>query len=137
MTGHKKLVLTGDMATPDSFGKLRLCLVHRLDTTNKIDDSWYLLKNAVYSCGYRHGKQPYKLIDHGKADDLGIRGECWISVPKSRSEKILQEAKELVGKEIEVTVQLRRYSFAPKHGSLQIQGVSLSFVSGLTALKSP
>ena len=106
-------------------------------TTNKIDDSWYLLKNAVYSCGYRHGKQPYKLIDHGKADDLGIRGECWISVPKSRSEKILQEAKELVGKEIEVTVQLRRYSFAPKHGSLQIQGVSLSFVSGLTALKSP
>ncbi len=76
------LTLTGILASTDSFGRLRLCLVDVLPSQDRPggrpDGTWARLRAAVPARGgYR---VPYDLPLGGAPDDAGIRGECWVTV---------------------------------------------------------
>ena len=129
--------LTGILATSDSFGRLRLCFVDFLESTQKRDSSWYLLKKNIPDT--EQYSVPYTFPLGGRADDAGIRGECWITLPrvKQRRRSILAFAKTLRGKEVRLTVKPKRFSFdsnAPHNFDAQVAGTSLLFVGGLESL---
>jgi len=137
----KTLTLTGLMAKPDAFGRLRLNLVDALAAAGgKPDNTWRRLRAVAPparrdAASLRGGpKAPFKLpfVMHngGAPDSAGLRGECWVSVPKDRREKILALAGELRSKEVELTAVVRRYSFTPPGGLAPVVGISLSLAGG-------
>lgn len=140
------LELTGILAGPDSAGRLRLCLVDVLETPAYegggivADSSWARLLAAVpKTADYA---VPYNLPLNGAPDDAGVRGECWVTLPKgkaaataARRARLEALAAELRGKEVTITVRPKRYAFASaaahNYGS-EVAGTALLFV-GLEA----
>jgi hypothetical protein len=117
---NSTITLTGIMATTDTHGRLRLCLVDFLPSQESLknarpDRSWQRLREAIpYS--ERHSI-PYNFPLKGAPDDDGVRGDCWITLPsrgqgaKRRRQMFLNLAKSLRGKEVEVRVTPKRYTF--------------------------
>lgn len=129
--------LTGILAKSDSYERLRLCLVDFLETVGAADDSWWRLRTAVPD--KKDYKAPYSFSLDGAADDAGIRGECWMTLPKGAAERlrILALAAELRGREVRLTVRPKRYSFvsqARHNAGVKVAGTVLNFVGGLEAL---
>lgn len=132
------LRLTGVLAKSDPSGRLRLCLVDVLESRGgAYDGSWRRLRAAIPpSAAYA---VPYRFDLGGAPDDAGVRGECWITLPrgKARRRRLAEYAAALVGKEVEVTVRPKRYSFVSwarhNHGAT-VAGTSLQYVGGLEAL---
>jgi hypothetical protein len=118
------------MAAPDPKGRLRLCLVDR--TAGRSDATWRTLRDNISASW---GAVPYKLDQGGRADDAGIRGECWITIPKGRGpDRVLGLARELSGKEVRLDVVPKRFSFvsrAAHNRGEQVVGTSLQFDGGL------
>ena len=129
--------LTGILATTDSFGRLRLCLIDFSETLNRRDFTWSRLAARIPAS--EEYSVPYSLPLEGKPDDIGICGECWVTLPRDskRRARILALATTLRGKEVSMTVRPRRFSFksssSHNHGD-QAAGTSLQFVNGLVAL---
>lgn len=136
----KPFELTGILATSDTHGRLRLCLVDRLEAREgALDNSWKLLTTVAPPVGGY--AVPYKLDAGGTPDDAGVRGECWVSLPKSRKkgerERLAAFVEELKGREVAMTVRPQRYSFVSKAAhnyGAKVTGTSLTFVGGLEAL---
>jgi hypothetical protein len=121
------ITLTGNLATSDSFGRLRLSFIDVLPRGG-FDQSWARLTAAIPETG-RYAV-PYTSPTNGVPDDSGIRGECWIVVPRdaARRRRILALADELRGKDVVVTVRPKRYSFVTDTG-LPRSGTALKLIS--------
>lgn len=134
------ITLTGILASTDSYERLRLCLVDMQESSGKVDTSWSRLKAAIpeTKSGVEYDV-PYDFPLGGKADDAGIRGECWITVPggrgpaaKDRRARILQLAKDLLGKEVVIEARPKRYSFVSTAGhnrGEEVAGTSLQLLT--------
>jgi len=102
--------LTGILAKTDSFERLRLCLVEALEGERWEDRSWERLQRAVPVTSPAYSV-PYTLPYGGKADDAGFRGECWVTIPRKKKGAVLPYAAGLLGKEVEIEVEPKRYTF--------------------------
>lgn len=125
MASAEKLVLRGISIAADSYGHPRFLLT----SDSKYDNSWaVLIKNVPARNGYH---MPYTLKDKPDAD--GVRGEFAVSFPTRRSKYDLIDRKAhflkilepLRGKEVEVTVQAKRFTFAPAGSAEKITGYTL------------
>lgn len=104
--GAKRLTLTGVMAVPDDYGRVRVLLMDPLPG-GLPDRSWAILQNEA-PVGYGD-HAPYVLHPGG---DEGARGEFWAVAPARRKEHWLKVAGELRGQEVRVEVTVRPYSYA-------------------------
>jgi hypothetical protein len=127
--------LTGVLAAPDERGRLRLAFVGELAATKKPDASWRRLARlaAPGQC------VAWRFPRGGEADDAGLRGECWVALPRGagrraaeRRERLRALAAGLEGSEVALAVRLRRYSFRGSHGE-QVAGIEL-LLAGLEPL---
>lgn len=138
MTRRGDLELTGILGASDPQGRLRLCLVDRLETRGEAyDASWRMLVRAIPQGGPGAAAVPYRLDNGGESDSAGVRGECWITVPSARRARVEELARELRGREVLITVRPRRYSFdsrSARNRGARVEGTSLAFV-GLEALE--
>ena len=138
MSRSTDLELTGILTKTGPSGRLHLCLVDVLETQRgRYDGTWRKLRAAIPPSA--HHTVPYKFDLGGAPDDAGIRGECWICLPraKARRKRLIDYAATLRGKEVRLTVRPKRFSFVSwanhNHGQT-ISGTSLQFVGGLEAL---
>jgi hypothetical protein len=136
MSRKNVLTLTGILGTSDGHGRLRLRLVDYLPgggQSAKKDYSWKRLKEVLPTREFR--ATPYSLPKGGAPDDAGVRGECWIVIPGGRGGataqrrgRLLTLAESLRGKEVEVEVVPKRYTFisqASHNRGAQVSGASL------------
>lgn len=130
---QKILTLTGVMASPDPRDRLRLALMEtRPLRGHRADYSWAELARRVPADRAR----PFELHspEDGAADSAGRRGECWVELPrnKKRRARLLAYARGLVGREVELEVRLRPYTFRSQRGANRgewVVGAALDFVS--------
>lgn len=127
-----RLELVGLLATTDAYERLRLVLVDSLED-GTTDYSWNLLRSVLWG-----DTTPYRVHEES-TDGAGIKGECWINLPpvpksgkgreaiRARRARILALAEELRGKEVVLTVQPKRYSYA--EGGEVKTGTALGFVN--------
>jgi hypothetical protein len=115
--GAKRLVLTGIMAVPDDFGRVRVLLVDRLPGAEKLDMTWKTLADEIsFSPGFTI---PYRLQ---AVDTEGVRGEFWAVPPAHRRKHWLDVAAALRGKGVRVEATVRNYTIA---GDTPAYGASL------------
>lgn len=127
------LELTGILAKTDTYNRLRLCFVDTLEGESRPDLSWSRLCSAVPDREAEEYNVPYKINPGGRPDDAGIRGECWVTLPRARDRqrRILDFAEELRGKEVILTVRPKRYSLvsrAEHNSGTEVAGTALEFV---------
>ncbi len=120
--GGQRLTLTGIMAVPDDFGRIRVLLVDRLPGRSHTDPSCATLLREV-RCG-PGGSPPYRV--HA-TDTEGVRGEFWAVPPAHRKKHWLDTANTLRGQAVQVEVTVRHFRFASDAGSApdQLAGASL------------
>jgi hypothetical protein len=130
--GARRLTLTGIMAVPDTFGRVRVLLVDRLLTTQRADFSWKTLLDEIP--GSAMFGTPYRL--HA-VDTEGTRGEFWAVPPAHRRKHWLELAATLRGREVQLEVTVRNYTIAAtlertaSHGaSLDVSMIELAGASG-------
>jgi hypothetical protein len=102
--GATRLTLTGIMAVPDGFGRLRILLVDRLPG-GAPDLSWLALRDQVPWS--KSAKVPYQTHP---VDAEGVRGEFWAVAPAHRRKHWLELAAELRGRFVKLEVTARRYA---------------------------
>lgn len=144
MAAADTLELTGILAATDAHERLRLCLVDVLEGERPVpDNTWTRLRKAVPPSYGKAYAVPYDLPLGGSPDDAGIRGECWVSLPRAAPGKrgrlardhrarILALAAELRGKEVVLTVRPKRYSYisqARHNYGEEVAGTLLQFVT--------
>ena len=118
--GAQRITLTGIMAVPDDFGRLRLLLLdERPDGAP--DGSWGRLRAAVprLHASYR---PPYEM----RAGVLGpdadnVRGTVWIVLPAHRRTYWLGVAESLRGRWVTVEVTVRPFRLALQEGAAAAQ----------------
>lgn len=111
--GATRLSLTGIMAVPDDFGRIRVLLVDRL-STGAGDYSYAALRREIPAGpGFA---APYVTRE---PDSEGTRGEFHAVPPARHKAHWLKVAEELRGREVRVEVTVRRYSFdtLARHGA--------------------
>lgn len=133
---RESLELTGVLATSDPQGRLRLCLVDRLDSRGgAYDATWRRLCAAIP--GQEGRTAPYRLDRSGASDSAGIRGECWIALPPARRQRLLAYARELAGREVRLVARPKGFSFvsrAARNRGQLVEGTSLVLVGELLPL---
>src|SRR5579863_7223742 len=107
--GARRLVLTGIMAVPDDFGRVRVLLADPLPS-GAPDRTWQTLQAEAR---LHSGTTPFKLRP---PDDTGDRGEFWAVPPRHRKEYWLKTATDLRGKEVRVEVTVRVFAIWPGAG---------------------
>lgn len=127
--GAPRLTLTGIMAAPDDFGRVRVLLVNPLPS-GASDRSATVLNEALpFAPGL---DRPFRL--HAR-DTEDVVGEFWAVPPKHRRQYWLETAAELRGQEVTVEVTLRPYSFpSPTAPESFVRGVAfdLAMLTPLT-----
>ena len=127
--GAARLTLTGIVAAPDDFGRIRIMLLDRRSAgglaahgnsaaaRDEYDPSWRQLLAAVgvadsaaggHAAGGRH--TPHNLTAGDRAPDRdGVRGECWVTAPPRHRAHWLAVAAALRGRWARAEVTVRRY----------------------------
>lgn len=128
-TAKTSLTLRGLVVAPDAHGRLRFLLLEK-HKDGRYDTSWADLAKAVpVQYGFH---MPYSLKE---PDADGIRGEFAV-VAKPRASKYRMDdraaywtkfVESLRGAEVEVDVQPKKYSFAPKDKE-KITGYTLMLI---------
>jgi hypothetical protein len=106
--GAQRLTLTGVMAVPDGFGRIRVLLMDPLPS-GAPDRSWARLRSEIWGGAADH--VPYTL--HSTCVE-GVQGEFWAVPPARRKQYWLEVAGELRGREVRVEVTVRRFSYAAR-----------------------
>jgi hypothetical protein len=104
--GARRLGLTGVMAVPDNFGRIRVLLADPLPRGSP-DASWRILRDSLP--GGPERTSPYALRE---PDEDGVRGEFWAVPPAHRKAHWLGVAEALRGQEVRVEVTVRYFSYA-------------------------
>lgn len=112
-------MLTGVMAVPDAFGRLRVLLVDRL-RDGRSGTSWATLSAAAPGSG--DASAPFEF---GAPDADGVRGEFRATPPAHRKKYWLGVAEELRGQEVRVEVTVRPFSFVRADGVTWVSGMAL------------
>lgn len=114
--GAQRITLTGIMAVPDDFGRLRLLLLD--ERPNGVPDgSWGRLRNAVprLHAGYR---PPYEMRAGVLGSDAdNVRGTVWIVLPAHRRTYWLGVAESLRGRWVTAEVTVRPFRLASQEGA--------------------
>lgn len=119
--GAKRLTLTGIMAVPDDFGRIRILLVESIGS--RPDFSWKTLHDELPDTPGSDFKVPYRLQ---AIDSEGVRGEFWAVAPAHRREHWLAVAAATRGRSVRVEVTVRSYMFpAATDGTKGSHGASL------------
>jgi hypothetical protein len=122
--GAARLTLTGIVAAPDDFGRIRILLLNRrlaggaahlaggAAARDEYDPSWRQLLAAVgmadSAAGGRH--TPHNITAGDRAPDPdGVRGECWVTAPPRHRAHWLAVAAALRGRWARAEVTVRRY----------------------------
>ena len=108
--GIQRITLTGIMAVPDDFGRLRLLLIDE-QPNGVSDSSWGRLRNAV-PCLHSGYNPPYKISNEslGPYSD-GVRGTAWFVPPAHRRAHWLEVAAALRGQWVTVEATVRPFSY--------------------------
>jgi len=108
--GAQRIVLTGILAVPDTYRRVRLLLLDQREG-GASDGTWPALRKAVPNGGQDY-KVPYT-VKSGllTANDDGIRGEVTVSCPKHRRSHWMSESIRLRGQWVRIEATVRQYSF--------------------------
>ena len=133
--GAARLTLTGIVAAPDDFGRIRILLLDRrlaggaaggaahssdlaggaahlaggAAARDEYDPSWRQLLAAVgHAAAGRHTPHNITAGDRGPDHD-GVRGECWVTAPPRHRAHWLAVAAALRGRWARAEVTVRRY----------------------------
>ena len=130
--GAQRITLTGVMAVPDDFGRLRLLLLdERPDGAP--DGSWGRLRNAVprLHAGYR---PPYEMRAGLLGSDAdNVRGTVWIVLPAHRRTYWLGVAESLRGRWVTAEVTVRPFRLASQEGAAAAQEGAAAAQEGAAA----
>lgn len=115
-----RLTLTGIMAVPDDFGRIRILLMDQT-RDGRPDKTWAVLRDSI-SRPYAAYRTPYKLHP---VDTEGVRGEFWVSVPARHQKHWLGIAKETRGREVWAEVTVRPFSHVDATKPASVSGAAL------------
>jgi hypothetical protein len=148
--GAARLTLTGIVAAPDDFGRIRILLLDRrlaggaaggaaggpgssVAARDEYDPSWRQLLAAVgmadSAAGGRHTPHNFTAGDRAPDRD-GVRGECWVTAPPRHRAHWLAVAAALRGRWARAEVTVRRYRRPARGGA----GADCGTVLDLAAL---
>ena len=141
--GAARLTLTGIVAAPDDFGRIRIMLLDRRSANSlahsssaaardEYDPSWRQLLAAVgvadSAAGGRH--TPHNLTAGDCAPDRdGVRGECWVTAPPRHRAHWLAVAAALRGRWARAEVTVRRYRRPARGGAAADCGTVLDLAA--------
>lgn len=135
--GAERIIITGIMAASDSYDRVRIMILDE-GKNNYPDPSAARLRkcappdcalttcevSAKTTCGFSN--VPYNLRDEPTlpASADGVRGTCWMVLPKNHKAHWLATAAELRGRWVRAEALVRRFTFELEDGGRRA-GVSL------------
>jgi hypothetical protein len=103
---QQDIEIVGVLLPIDEFGRICISISNRVANPERpgrerADDSWGRLIRCVPRVSGQ--RLPYRAAPDGG----GLRGECWVTVPKARREHVQALARELCGREVVLRVRPR------------------------------
>jgi hypothetical protein len=118
--GAQRIALTGIMAVPDDFGRVRILLLDK-SPGGSYDASWSRLRAAVPKNSDEYS------VPYEESEDADIKGRAWFVLPARRRTHFLETAAAARGQWVRVEATIRPFVVTQK--GIPRRGTSLDLAS--------